>query len=84
MTINLINNIAFLIALAAAGQVVISRFPENTLNRQVLFGLLFGGAALLGMANPVSFAPGVFFDGRSIVLAVAGVAGGGEIGRAHV
>lgn len=77
MTINLINNIAFLIALAAAGQVVISRFPENTLNRQVLFGLLFGGAALLGMANPVSFAPGVFFDGRSIVLAVAGVAGGG-------
>lgn len=77
MTINLINNIAFLIALAAAGQVVVLRFPENTLNRQVLFGLLFGGAALLGMANPVSFAPGVFFDGRSIVLAVAGVVGGG-------
>jgi hypothetical protein len=32
---------------------------------------------LLGMANPVNFAPGVFFDGRSIVLAVAGVIGGG-------
>ncbi len=29
------------------------------------------------MANPVNFAPGVFFDGRSIVLAVAGVVGGG-------
>ncbi|MDP2441054.1 EAL domain-containing protein [Rhodoferax sp.] len=77
MTINLINNIAFLIALAAAGQVVVLRLPENMLNRQVLFGLLFGGATVLGMANPVNFAPGVFFDGRSIVLAVAGVAGGG-------
>ncbi|MEO5343400.1 MAG: PAS domain S-box protein, partial [Gammaproteobacteria bacterium SHHR-1] len=77
MTINLINNISFLIALAAAGQVVVLRLPENTLNRQVLLGLLFGGAALLGMANPVNFAPGVFFDGRSIVLAVAGVVGGG-------
>lgn len=77
MTINLINNIAFLIALVAAGQVVILRFPENTLNRQVLFGLLFGGVAILVMANPVSFSPGIIFDGRSIVLAVAGVAGGG-------
>jgi PAS domain S-box-containing protein len=74
--INLINNIAFLIALVAAGQIVVSRFRENTLNRQVLFGLLFGSVALLGMANPVNFAPGVFFDGRSIVLTVAGVVGG--------
>jgi PAS domain S-box-containing protein len=77
MLINLINNIAFLIALVAAGQIVISRFPKETLNREVLFGLLFGGVVLLGMANPVNFAPGVFFDGRSIVLAVAGVVGGG-------
>ena len=77
MTINLINNIAFLIALAVAGQVVISRLPKNTLNRQVLLGLLFGAVALLGMANPVHTSPGVFFDGRSIVLVVAGVVGGG-------
>ena len=76
MLVNLINNIAFLIALVAAGQIVVARYRENTLNRQLLFGLLFGGVALLGMANPVNFAPGVFFDGRSIVLAVAGVAGG--------
>jgi len=77
MFTNLINNIAFLIALAAAGQIVLSRFHENTLQRQVLLGLLFGCVTLLGMANPVNFAPGVFFDGRSIVLAVAGVVGGG-------
>ena len=76
MLISLFNNIAFLIALIAAGQIVVSRFPQKTLNRQVLFELLFGSVALLGMANPLDFSPGVFFDGRSIVLAVAGVVGG--------
>jgi len=77
MLINLINNIAFLVALAAAGQIVISRFYKKPLNRQILLGLLFGGVAVLGMANPVNFSPGVIFDGRSIVLSVAGVVGGG-------
>ncbi len=77
MLANLINNIAFLIALVATGQIVVARAHKRQLNRQVLLGLLFGGVTLLGMANPVNFAPGVFFDGRSIVLAVAGVVGGG-------
>lgn len=61
MLINLINNIAFLIALVAVGQIVISRFRKKSLNRHALLGLLFGGVALLGMANPVIFSPGVFF-----------------------
>ncbi len=77
MLINLINNIAFLVALVAAGQIVIRRFHNHALNRQVLLGLLFGGVTLLGMLNPVNFAPGIIFDGRSIVLSVAGVVGGG-------
>ena len=77
MLVNLINNIAFLIALVAAGQILVSRFPVETLSRKASLGLLFGGVALLGMANPVGFLPGVFFDGRSIALAVVGVVGGG-------
>jgi len=77
MLINLINNIAFLVALVAAGQIVLRRFHDNALNRQLLLGLLFGGVTLLGMLNPVNFAPGLIFDGRSIVLSVAGVIGGG-------
>jgi hypothetical protein len=76
MLINLINNIAFLVALVAAGQIVLSRFQKAPLNRRVLLGLLFGGVTLLGMLNPVNFAPGLIFDGRSIVLSVAGVVGG--------
>ncbi|MCD2452164.1 PAS domain S-box protein [Methylicorpusculum oleiharenae] len=76
MLINLINNIAFLIALVATGQIVLRQFHNNALNRQVLLGLLFGGVTLLGMLNPVTFVPGLIFDGRSIVLSVAGVVGG--------
>ena len=77
MLSNLINNIAFLIALAAAGQLVVTRFHQSPLKYSLALGVLFGSVTLLGMANPVNFAPGVFFDGRSIVLTVAGVIGGG-------
>jgi hypothetical protein len=76
MLANLINNIAFLIALVAAGKILISRAYKQPLHRPILLGLLFAAVALLGMASPVVFLPGVFFDGRSIVLAVAGVVGG--------
>jgi two-component system sensor histidine kinase/response regulator len=74
---NLINNIAFLVALVAAGQMVFVRLDKSPLNRDLLLGLLFGGVTLMGMINPVTVAPGIFFDGRSIVLSVAGVVGGG-------
>ena len=77
MLINLIDNIAFLIALAATGQLIVSRFHKSSLKYPLVLGVLFGSVTLLGMSNPVNFAPGVFFDGRSIVLAVAGVVGGG-------
>jgi len=73
---HLINNIVFLVALVVAGQIVIARFRDSPLNRRLLLGALFGGVAVLGMANPVDFVPGVIFDGRSVVLAVAGVVGG--------
>jgi diguanylate cyclase (GGDEF)-like protein/PAS domain S-box-containing protein len=77
MLANLINNIAFLIALVAAGQIVMSHAYRRPVNRHVVLGWVFGGVALLGMTNPVNFLPGVIFDGRTIVLAVAGVVGGG-------
>lgn len=79
MAINLINNIAFLIALVAVGQLVISRFRRNTRGRQLLLGVVFGCVTLLGMVNPVNFAPGLIFDGRSIVLSLAGLVGGGLV-----
>ncbi len=76
MFLGLVNNIAFLIALVAIGQLVFAHFQQATRSRQIWLGVVFGGITCLGMANPVEFSPGVIFDGRSIVLAVAGVTGG--------
>ena len=76
MLVDLVNNIAFLIALIAAVQVVTTRFHSQVTGRRVMLGFLFGGVTLLGMLSPVTFEPGLIFDGRSIVLAVAGVVGG--------
>jgi len=44
---------------------------------KILSGLLFGGVALVGMQLPFHYAPGVIYDGRSIILAIAGLFGGG-------
>ena len=76
MLISLINNVAFLFALAAVGQILTTRFYKDQFTYQILLGILFGGVTLLGMLNPVEYAPGIIFDGRSIILAVAGVVGG--------
>ncbi|MCC7228408.1 MAG: EAL domain-containing protein [Burkholderiaceae bacterium] len=77
MLSTLINNIAFLVALVSAGQLVISHEYKSSTNRGIVLGVLFGGVAILGMVNPFVLMPGVIFDGRTIVLAVAGVVGGG-------
>ncbi|MDX9800518.1 MAG: LytS/YhcK type 5TM receptor domain-containing protein [Spirochaetia bacterium] len=42
----------------------------------VLAGLLFGIIAMTGMITTVYFAPGLFFDGRTIILVIAGLFGG--------
>lgn len=69
-------NIALLIALAALYQVVISRLPLQPTTTHVIFGILFGLAAVLAMVAPIVMAPGLIFDGRSVILAVSGLVGG--------
>lgn len=62
--------------LAAAYQVFISRWKVFSISNQFLFGILFGGAAVAGMTAPISYQPGIIFDGRSIILSIAGLFGG--------
>ncbi|WP_448202789.1 ATP-binding protein [Azospirillum sp. sgz302134] len=38
---------------------------------QALLGLLFAGAAILGMVDPVRVAPGLFIDPRNVMMALA-------------
>jgi diguanylate cyclase (GGDEF)-like protein/PAS domain S-box-containing protein len=43
-------------------------------------GLLFGGITIVGMAMPLTLAPGVIFDARSVVLSIASLFGGPWVG----
>jgi hypothetical protein len=71
MVLELLHNIAFLIALSVGLQVLGQRLPTEGLRFRLLAGLLFGGVAVVGMMTPVHFAPGIIYDGRSIVLSLA-------------
>lgn len=56
-------------------------YLKSTLSLQkvpmrIVSGVLFGLVALLGMLNPVKIDPGLIYDGRSIILVVAGIFSG--------
>jgi PAS domain S-box-containing protein len=76
MLLELVHNLALLVALAAASQVIEARWRVRRLTSQILHGLLFGTVGVVGMMTPVHFQPGIIFDGRSIILSVAGLFGG--------
>ncbi len=71
--LDLIQNVSLLVALAAGLQLLGRKLEDNpALYRQVA-ALLFGLVGIVGMMTPVRFAPGVIYDGRSIVLSLAGL-----------
>lgn len=66
----LIYNLAILVAMSIISSFIEKRFDRTTRIGQVLQGLLFGITALIGMLYPYSLAPGLIFDGRSVVLSI--------------
>ena len=77
MYLDLIQNTSLMVALTTLYS-LLSRLNGFTDTWKKLFsGLLFGGVAMVGMQMPFHYAPGVIYDGRSIILAMAGLFGGG-------
>ena len=72
----LIQNIALLVALTFVHGLLIRHVRKQGTGYAILSGLLFGSVALVGMMTPVVLQPGLIFDGRSIVMTVAGMFGG--------
>lgn len=70
IVIELIYNLAILIAVSVLAGFVDNRWPRSTKAGVVIQGFLFGGAAIIAMLNPFIFAPGIIFDGRSVVLSL--------------
>jgi signal transduction histidine kinase len=68
--IEIIFNLALLLAYSVVSGFLLTRWKKETRTGIILQGLLFGSAALLGMLNPFVFAPGIIFDGRSVVLSL--------------
>ncbi len=76
LLIPIFNNISLLVTLSVAYILVIRYFDQSSRWIQFFSGLLFGGFIILGIFNAVELMPGLIFDGRSIILAVAGLFGG--------
>jgi PAS domain S-box-containing protein len=72
----LINNITLIVALSIFYSLIARRWPSETKPHRILSGLLFGTVAVVGMLNPFVFTPGLIFDGRSIIIGIAGFIGG--------
>jgi diguanylate cyclase (GGDEF)-like protein/PAS domain S-box-containing protein len=73
---NLTNNVAPLLGLVILHSVLLPRLRRRERPTQVLFGLLFGATAVIGMAFPFVLTSGTIFDGRTVVLSLAGFFGG--------
>ncbi len=71
--LSLIHNIALLISLTFIHSLMLRRLRRDGGVYPVLSGLLFGFVCVLVMMTPVVLLPGLIFDGRSIILGVAGL-----------
>ncbi len=57
---------------------IIRRYkPKNELLFQIINGIWFGLVAVAAMMTPYEYSPGTIYDGRSIIITLAGLWGGG-------
>ncbi len=74
---DLVVNLALLICLTFVYAALRRWLPaDRTAAASAVIGVWFGAIALLGMMMPVHLAPGVFVDGRHVVVALAAPFGG--------
>ncbi|MCJ7806480.1 MAG: diguanylate cyclase [Clostridia bacterium] len=71
-----IQNTALLVSLIVIYTVFTHRLGKKNNYYLIISGVLFGAVAIFGMMMPFEFTPGIIFDGRSIVLSLAGLFGG--------
>ncbi len=72
-----INNASLLIALSFFYAIIRWNKPKNDFYFQVISGTWFGLVAVASMMMPYEYNPGTIYDGRSVVLTLAGLWGGG-------
>jgi PAS domain S-box-containing protein len=76
LLISLAQNIGLLVSLAVLYRVTKARTPARGVFSDIVSGIVLGVVCIVGMKTPMHFAPGIIFDGRSIILSVGGLFGG--------
>ncbi|SPF46972.1 PAS/PAC sensor hybrid histidine kinase (modular protein) [Syntrophobacter sp. SbD1] len=74
--LSLIQNISILVSLTVIHQIIVRKWEKSSIKYQILSGILFGSVGIVGMMTPLTLKPGIIFDGRSIILGIAGLFGG--------
>jgi two-component system, cell cycle sensor histidine kinase and response regulator CckA len=77
MYIGLIQNAGLLLSLSILYSLLTRTSKIGKTWGKVLSGILFGGMAVIGMTLPIHYSAGIIYDGRSIILGMAGLFGGG-------
>ena len=81
MALDLIKATALILALGLLQGFNARFWRENHSASDLCSGLIFGGMCVVGMLMPIVLEPGLIFDGRSAVLAMASVFGGPLVGK---
>ena len=76
MIVELLQNVALLVTLSVCLQILGRRLEQPRPLYKLLSGVLFGLVGVVAMMTPLTFAPGLIYDGRSIILSLAGFIGG--------
>jgi len=74
--LEIFHNIALVLVMSVVYSFLYRNFAVRSMKYQVLSGILYGLIAVIGMTLPFHLMPGIIFDGRSIVLSIAGFFGG--------
>lgn len=68
--LELMFNLALLVALSVVSGFVEKRWDRQTLLGQLWQGVLFGATAVIGMLHPLVLGPGLIIDGRSVMISL--------------
>ncbi len=76
MILELLQNVALLVTLSVGLQVLGRRLDQSSVRFKLAAGALFGLVGVVAMMTPLTYTPGLIYDGRSIILSLAGFIGG--------
>lgn len=68
--LELVLNLSLLVSLSLVSGFIEKRWPQRTQAGTWLQGLLFGAVSVVGMLKPLVIGPGLFFDGRTVMVSL--------------